>query len=147
MIFQVDVPIFETSIVCCHSCDASDAMDEFYHWKDKRSRIELPEEDTKHGCVVSYKGDVFVWIKNPTEYYRFVFHELVHVFHSICKLKGITNIDEEFESYFMGWLKQNVSDTIMDHLDFQAIANIPVPVPEQVETPIKKPLKYRRKRS
>ena len=129
MIFQIDVPIFETSIICCHSCNASDAMDEFYHWQDKRSRIQLPEEEYKVGNVSIWKGAVFVWIRDPKEQYRFVFHELVHVFHAICEVKGIEKIDEEFEAYFMGWLKQNVSDVIMDHLDEIEKNNIPVPVP------------------
>ena len=129
MIFQVDVPIFETSIICCHSCNASDAMDAFYHWEGKRSRIELPDDDHKVGSVVKYQGAVFVWIRNPKEQYRFVFHELVHVFHAICNVKGIENIDEEFEAYFMGWLKQNISDVIMDHIDEDEKNNIQVPSP------------------
>lgn len=144
MIFQVDVPIFETVIICSHSCDAVTAMDEFYHWEGMKARIEIPEEDNKAGNVSIFKGGVFIWIKNPEDEYRFVFHELVHVFHAICEVKGIVNKDEEFEAYFMGWLKTNVSDRIMDHLD---IKNNPVKlqVEEVQEQPVKKKL-IRRKR-
>ncbi len=87
-------------------------MDAFYHFEDSKSRVEVPTGAHKLGSVTEYDSDIFMWVKDPNNNASTVFHELVHVIHSLCDLKGIEVIDREFEAYLMGWLKIEVSDKI-----------------------------------
>ncbi len=115
-IFKVDVPIFNTSVVCCHSTDAETAMDAFYKFQDCKAHIVLPTESYAQGRVVEYNSDIFMWVKDPTNYFSVVSHEIIHVIYSICSMRGIA-IDEELTAYLVGWFKINLADKVADHVE------------------------------
>lgn len=117
-IFQVDVPIFLTSVVCCHSCTKKEAEDALYDYQKKRNRVQFDPSPTTRGGVRTYNGDVYMWVEDPHRHYSDVFHELVHVIDAICELKGMA-IDEELRAYFMGWFKINLADKITSQLEKQ----------------------------
>lgn len=115
-IFKVDVPIFNASVICCHSASAKTAMDAFYKFQDCKAHIELPTESYKLGRVVEWGSDVFMWVKDPKHYFSVVSHEIVHVIYSICTMRGIA-IDEELTAYLTGWFKINLADIVADHIE------------------------------
>lgn len=115
-IFHINVPIFLTTVVCCHSCSREEAENAMYDFRGSRSRIQFQEGSYIEGGVRTYRGDVFVWIKDPEARFSAVFHELVHVIDTVLEIKGITN-DEELRAYLMGWFKITLADKISKHIE------------------------------
>ena len=115
--FHVDVPIFRMSVAVCCGCSSQDAVDVFYDYKGKKSRLANDaRESSSTGWVQAHGGDVFMWVENPKDAASTVFHELVHVAFSICQSRGM-QYDEELLAYLVGWLKIEVADRIFNEAE------------------------------
>ena len=121
ILFRVDVPIFNLSVVFAGDCKAEEADDAFYDFRDRNDKsvrvvtgfADAPREAT--ASVTSAKGDVYCWVGN-TDHCSTIFHEMVHVAFSICQTRGI-ELDEELIAYLVGWLEIEVVEKIQDFRD------------------------------
>lgn len=108
-LFHIRVPIFGMYVVVCTDCEPDIATGEIYDHSNKEVIAGFTEGSL--GGVRDDGGDIYMWVKNGKKDPRTVFHELVHVSHTLCEIKGIEP-DEELLAYLMGWLKVHVADRI-----------------------------------